>query len=112
MHDYFEPNEIVGSDMPWAVAWYADRRSLWLPYQRQDLTDLSDYDRLGGPVAGLYFSPISGIRNTLDDLINGEYKNWTAYIVRTVGVANNPYPVKTLMGSQDCVLYTDRQRRK
>ena len=23
--------EVISSDMPWAVAWYADRKSLWIP---------------------------------------------------------------------------------
>jgi hypothetical protein len=110
MGKWFGPDEIIGSDMPWAVAWYADRRSLWLPYEPQDLVELSDYQKLGGPVAGLYFSPISGTENTLGDLISGEYRHWTGYIVRTVDLAKSPYPLRVPMGMPDCVLYTDKNR--
>jgi hypothetical protein len=40
--------EIIASDMPWAVAWYADRKSLWLPMTLNDFISLNDYNRLGG----------------------------------------------------------------
>ena len=33
LEDWTRPDEIIGSDMPWAVAWYADRQSLWIPDQ-------------------------------------------------------------------------------
>jgi hypothetical protein len=110
MREWFQPDEIIASDMPWAVAWYADRRSLWLPFDPQDLFDLSDYQRLGAPVAGLFFTPISGTQNTLQDLISGEYRHWTPYIVRTI--AKTPYPFKQLLGTPDCVLYMDWDRPK
>ena len=31
LNKWMSPEEITASDMPWAVAWYADRRSVWLP---------------------------------------------------------------------------------
>ena len=108
LRDWYQPDEIIGSDMPWAVAWYADRRSLWLPVEREELTDLSDYRRLGGRVAALYFTPVSGTQNTLGDLIDGDYKNWTGFIVRTVVSEKNPYPFKVKLGMWECILYGDR----
>jgi hypothetical protein len=111
MGKWFGPEEIIASDMPWAVAWYADRRSLWLPYKQEDLIDLSDYQKLGGPVGGLYFTPISGTKNLLGDLVTGEYRNWTGYIVRTVDLSKSAFPVKTAVGMGECVLYTDKDRR-
>jgi len=109
--DWFAPNEIIGSDMPWAVAWYADRRSLWLPFMPEDLVDISDYQKLGGPIAGLFLTPISGTQNTLGDLVNGEYRHWTGYIVRTIDLTKSPYPVKSYLGTRDCIVYMDRDRR-
>jgi hypothetical protein len=110
MRNWFQPNEIIGSDMPWAVAWYADRRSLWLPFKPEELIDLSDYKRLGAPIAGIYLSPVSGTENTLGDLVNGEYRNWTSYIVRTIDPSKTPFPYKTVIGMPDCILYSDRDR--
>jgi hypothetical protein len=106
----FQPDEIIGSDMPWAVAWYADRDSLWLPFQPDDLIDLSDYRRLGEPVCGLYFTPISGSENTLNDLARGEYMNWWPYIVHTIDPEKTPYPYRLKMTMPDCMLYMDRNR--
>ena len=108
MRGWFQPEEIIGSDMPCAVAWYADRRSLWLPFEKTDLIDLSDYRRLGGPVVALHFTPVSGTGNMLGDLINGEYRNWANYIVRTVNSAGDPFPFKTRLGMWECILYTTR----
>ena len=31
LHDATTDEDIIFSDQPWAVAWYADRRSIWLP---------------------------------------------------------------------------------
>jgi hypothetical protein len=105
------PDEIIGTDMPWAVAWYADRRSLWLPYEPHDLIDISDYQKLGAPVVMLYFTPVSGTENTLEDLLNGEYRPWWGYIMRLVDLSKSPYPVKTMLGLPECVVYMDRDRR-
>ncbi len=110
-NQWFQPNEIIASDMPWAVAWYGDRRSIWLPFDVQTLIDLSDYQRLGGPIAALYFTPVSGTQNTLGDLVNGEYRHWTAYIVRTVNLSKSPYPVKVVLGTPDCAVYMDHARQ-
>ena len=109
--EWTKPDEIIGTDMPWAVAWYADRRALWLPYEQQRLIDISDYRRLGAPVVMLYFTPVSGTQNTLEDLVNGEYAHWANYIVRTVDLSRSPYPYKLVLGMPDCVVYMDRDRR-
>jgi len=94
------------------VAWYADRESIWLPYEPDDLIELSDYQKLGGPVSGLYLTPISGSGNTIGDLTTGEYHNWAKYIVRTIAPSDTPYPYRTVMGFPECILYMDRNRLK
>jgi hypothetical protein len=67
-----KPNEIIVSDQPWAVAWYADRMSLWLPAKKKGFIDL---DRRAGdvtPFAGLLISPSSHGRHNMRE-INTEY---------------------------------------
>ena len=56
LNSWMRPNEVTASDMPWAVAWYADRRSVWLPDTVKIFTDLSDYKKLGGPIAAIYLT--------------------------------------------------------
>lgn len=105
LRDIFQPGEIIGSDMPWAVAWYADRRSIWLPVDSKAFVEMHDYKQLGAPVDGIYLTPISGTMNTLGDLIKGDYSEWTGYIVHTIDPAKTPFPYRTQLGMADCILY-------
>ena len=58
--DYADENEIIASDQPWAVAWYTDRRSIWLPMQMEQLEKLEDLaDKEETPVVGVLTTPIS-----------------------------------------------------
>ena len=43
LNDWMKPDEITASDMPWAIAWYADRRALWLP---ETVHTMTEYERL------------------------------------------------------------------
>ena len=53
-------DRIVVSDQPWAVAWYADRLSLWLPNTKRGFEQLEDRaTSLGTPFAGILVSPSS-----------------------------------------------------
>ena len=62
--DPIQPDIIV-SDQPWAVAWYSDVPSLWLP---RSMDDLSTFEKkasdLGTPVAGILVTPSSGNTGT------------------------------------------------
>ncbi len=109
--EWLEPDEIVGSDMPWAVAWYADRRSVWLPDTVKKFTDMQDYDTLGGPIHGLYLTPVSGTDNTLADITHGEYQNWARFIVRTMNLKTFSLPWMTPLGQPDCTFFSNYDRR-
>ncbi len=51
---------IVVSDQPWAVAWYADEISLWLPKTKRGFEQLEDRaSSLGTPFAGILMTPSS-----------------------------------------------------
>jgi hypothetical protein len=111
LRDWTSPDEVIACDVPWAVAWYADRSSLWLPFDPADVDSLSGSRQLGGSVVGLYFTPVSGTQNLFGDLTTGEYKNWLKLIARSVDLAYSPYPFMLFLGSPDCTLYLDRDRR-
>ena len=34
--DWMKPDELMMSDVPWAVAWYGNRPSVWLTLNTQD----------------------------------------------------------------------------
>jgi hypothetical protein len=111
LNDWMRPDEITASDMPWAVAWYADRRALFVPETVKIFTDISDYRILGGPVYGLYLTPISGSQNTLGDILKGEYKDWAAVISRGMNLETFPLKWASLLGLEnECIFLSDRNR--
>ena len=108
---YTNPDEIIASDMPWAVAWYADRESLWLPYKMDDFMDMHDYNRLNGPIVGIYLTPITGDAHFFTDIVKGEYLEWSSFIMRNVNTQNFPFPARTVLPiDYECIFYADRDR--
>ena len=119
-------NEIVVSDAPWAMAWYGDRTSLWLPRTRaQFMRAYEDTKAQGYPMAGILLTPISTHQPYASQVSGrgGEYGEWGAlienynaiYYYRTstlIGLEEN-FPFKVLnqlLPSADMVFYSDRSR--
>ena len=104
-------NEVIASDMPWAVAWYADRKSLWLPMSVRDFIELNDYNQLKGQIVGLYLTPVTGNRPFISDVMKGEYKEWAPFIMRNVNTREFPLKAVTALPIDgECVYYSDRDR--
>jgi len=114
LNDWMLPEEIIATDMPWAVAWYADRRSLWLPDTIRVFSDLGDYQTLGGPVNGVYLTPVSGTDNKLRDIVRGEYKDWAPVIQRSQILEKFPLKWNTVALGLDseCIFLSDHNREK
>jgi hypothetical protein len=114
LNDWMRPEEITASDMPWAVAWYANRRSLWLPETMRVFSDLGDYQTLGGPVNGMYLTPVSGTDNKFRDIVKGEYKDWAQVIQRTQILEKFPLKWNTVALGLDneCIFLSDHNREK
>jgi hypothetical protein len=106
--------EIIASDMPWAVAWYADRKSLWIPMTVKDFLTLNDENRLNGRIVGLYLTPYSGNRMFVSEIIKGDYKEWAPFIMRNIiGPALRDFPLRAyanLPMDNECIFYADRDR--
>lgn len=109
-----KPDEIIMSDVPWAVAWYAERKSLWLPTAVKDFNRLNDENSLKGRVVGLYLTPYSGNTPFISSIAKGEYKEWSAFITRSVNLGDlKGFPLKAktaLPPDGENVAYFDRDR--
>ncbi|MBK1854204.1 hypothetical protein JO972_04505 [Verrucomicrobiaceae bacterium 5K15] len=58
--DNTAPKEIVISDTPWAVAWYADRMSVWLPRNLEQIEEIEEIaESQKTPVNGIVITPYS-----------------------------------------------------
>jgi len=109
--EWTRPSEIIMSDMPWAVAWYADRKSLWLPMTVKAFHELNDYNQLNGEIVGLYLTPVSGHSAFVPDIVKGEYREWAPFIVGAADLREFPLHERIQMPIDgECLYYSDRAR--
>ena len=124
-----EPQELMVSDQPWAVAWYGDRRCVWLPYTIEQLYKINDLHK---HVAAMLLTPITLNSRLLTEVMAGEWQPWspvlgfmefpTGFPLRTgrlfVGPDLTPVPwqmfgamkIKDLSSGINMVLICDRKR--
>ncbi len=82
---FTQENELVMTDMPWAVAWYADRPGAWLPVEKKDFPEMKKAsEERGGGMAGILMSPLSLNAEHLADIFTGEYHDWAAPAMRGI----------------------------
>ncbi len=110
--EWYKPDEALCSDMPWAVAWYADRKCLLLPDSPKTMTRISDFDIMGVPIRGLYLTPVTGDAKFLREIALGPYKEWASLILRQPqNVPNFPFrALVQLPVDNQTILYADRDR--
>jgi hypothetical protein len=107
----YKPDEAICSDMPWAVAWYANRKSLLLPESPKTMIEISDYEVLGQPIRGLFLTPVTGNLPLMSDIILGDYKPWAGPILRQPQMVKG-FPFRAVTGTMEgqVVLYADHDR--
>lgn len=104
-------DEALCSDMPWAVAWYANRRCLLLPENPKAMVDISDYDVIGRPIRGLFLTPVTGDLPFMKDIALGDYKPWAGLILRQPQSVKG-FPLKAVFGWMEgqIILFSDEDR--
>jgi hypothetical protein len=114
LNQWTTEREIIASDMPWGVAWYANRKSLWLPISIKDFIQLNDYNQLNGNIVGLYLTPVTGNQLFMPSIIKGDYKEWAPFILRQVtGPSLKDFPLRAVTPlplDNECIFYSDRDR--
>ncbi len=107
------PNEIVASDMPWAVAWYGDRRSLLIPGTMEDFLNFCDWTEFSDDMEGLYLTPITGDQRFVTDVVKGGAKDWGPYVARTAAFLKPEFPfhyLHALPSDNECSYYAKDNR--
>ena len=62
---------------------------------------------------GIYLTPISGAQNKLRNILKGEYKDWSAVVLRSLDLSKFPLPWASLLGPEgECVFFSDVDRDK
>ncbi len=76
---WFGKNDVGCSDLPWAMAWYGDRRTLWLPTTVNDFTEIHDFVAPKG-ISFLLFTPYMLDQRFQSEVTKGQYKDWVTLV--------------------------------
>lgn len=80
--NWMRENELMMSDVPWAVAWYGRRPCLWLTLSAQtDFFAINDYLR---PIRALYLTPRTMNGRFLTDWILPREYSWGSFVLESV----------------------------
>jgi hypothetical protein len=90
---WIHPDELMMSDIPWAVAWYGGRQCSWTTINsRYEFSQLNDYIK---HVSALYLS-----RDLLDarlcsDCLQGVVDSWSSFVFERIGAEKIKQPDAT-----------------
>ncbi|HXE43034.1 MAG TPA: hypothetical protein VN516_08420, partial [Candidatus Baltobacteraceae bacterium] len=81
-------DDMMMSDIPWAVAWYGDRQCVWLSLNAQnDFYAINDEVK---PIHGLYLTPETMDAKFLSDWILPREFSWGTFILQAVTQGQTP----------------------
>jgi hypothetical protein len=110
---WMKENELMMSDVPWAVAWYGQRQCVWLTLNAQD--DFFAINDNLKPVQALYLTPKTTDGKFLSDWVLNE-RSWGDFVIQ--GVLQNQIPTGFPLRSAptgflpERLFLTDRDRWK
>lgn len=127
LKEWLTESQICFSDQPWAVAWYADRVSIWLPPEKADFVALESIaTELDTPVAGILISPSSHGSGSPTEIARN-YKDFTPFVLdgrvflatyppgiaiyqqnQNIKEIANRYPYRASLLGMDMIYYSDR----
>ncbi|MEM1158927.1 MAG: hypothetical protein AAF649_00450 [Verrucomicrobiota bacterium] len=107
---WIEPDEVMSSDIPWAVAWYSQRLCVWLPTEKDEFFALSDFEI---KIVSILLTPESQKGSLFTDIESGQFADWSGIITRR-DFNNLPLPSVTVLppNKDDYLMLADRPRWK
>ena len=107
-----QPDELMMSDMPWAVAWYGDRKSLWLTRNVEpDFYTINDENEV---IHSIYLTPITTDRKLMSEVMKGADHAWARFNMDVQVRQNLPEGFPLKFGyphvMPDQLYVSDRQR--
>lgn len=86
-----QPQELMMSDIPWAIAWYGGHRCLWLtlyatpnptePDVQEDFTTINDWQK---PISALYLTQLTMDGRLYTDLLGSGDYGWGNLVLQTL----------------------------
>lgn len=111
---WMKENELMMSDVPWAVAWYGHRQCLWLTLNAQeDFFAINDGLK---PIQALYLTPETMDGKFLTDWVHAGERSWGSFILDAVIQNKIPtgFPLRNTMPGYlpDGIFLADWERWK
>jgi hypothetical protein len=119
---FLKPDELMMSDMPWAVAWYGDRDCVWTPQfignptsnppdtRESFYTVYDDHKK----VSGLYLTPLTTNARFVKEMLQGRDYAWSRFSLGVMVYTNLPpkFPLRDarLKYVPDQLFLSDRPR--
>ena len=106
---FFEKDDLASSDMPWAMAWNGDRRTVWLPMSVEEFYEIHDFVAPKG-FAFMMLTPYMLDQRQQTEVLHGEYKGWSQLLR---GQIPPNFPLKAfspLPPENDQLILADRAR--
>ena len=111
---WMKENELMMSDMPWAVAWYGQRQCVWLTLNTQD--DFEAINYWIKPVEALYLTPETMDSRFVSDWVMTRDYSWGSFILQVVTQHQIPpdFPLRIAPSGflPERLYLTDRERWK
>ena len=112
--NYMNPDELMMSDVPWAVAWYGDRQCVWLTLDWQD--DFDAIDKNTKPIHGLYLSPQTMDGKFVSEWMEASEHSWGGFLLQVLNDKRVPdkFPLTKAPAGffPEQMFLTDRERWK
>jgi hypothetical protein len=81
---WIQPDELMMSDIPWAVAWYSDRQCVMLTINSQ--YEYSQFDDYVKHVSALYLTRDTLDGKLLSDCLSGGLDTWSSFVFERIAV--------------------------
>ena len=108
---WMHPDELMMSDIPWAIAWYGDRQCVWNTVNSQyEFFQFNDYVK---QVRALYLTLYTLDGKLFTECLQGGVDSWGNFCLKTVAANQIPpqFPLRTApYGLLSGLFLTDRQR--
>jgi 4-amino-4-deoxy-L-arabinose transferase-like glycosyltransferase len=80
--NWMKPNELMMSDIPWAMAWYGNRQCIWLTANAESqFYAVHDFMK---PVKGLYITPKTMDSRFLSEWVRAAEHSWATFILEFI----------------------------
>ncbi len=103
--DTFRDDELLASDVPWAVAWYGDRSAVIMPWSEEDYVKINDHMHF---ISGIYMTQQTLLELKVGQIVKGYQQYWlTKYDPR---MKPKDMYFRTLTKDGEQILLSNRQR--